>query len=62
VTICLQTLDQETVLIRDLEKDMADVVGKRKKDDTINKQVAATEIISGQQEHTISADEHILLH
>jgi hypothetical protein len=48
VTVCLETLNQEAVLVRDLEKDVADIEGKRKKDNAINKQVAATEIVSGQ--------------
>ena len=61
VAVCLETLDQETVLVRDLEKDVADVEGKCKKDNAIHKQVAATEIVSGQQEHPISADEHFPL-
>jgi hypothetical protein len=49
------------MLVRDLEKDIPDVEGKRKKDNAIHKQVAATEIVSGQQKHSISADEHFPL-
>jgi len=48
VAVCLETLYQEAVLVGDLEKDVADVEGKCKKDNAIHKQVAATEIVSGQ--------------
>jgi hypothetical protein len=61
VTICLQTLDQEAVLVWDLEKDVADVEGKCKEGNAVQKQIATTEIVSGEQEDPISADEHLFL-
>ena len=47
VTIGLQTLDQEAVLVWDLEKDVADVEGKCKEGNAVQKQVATAEIVSG---------------
>jgi hypothetical protein len=61
VTICLQTLHQEAMLIWDLEKDVADVEGKCKEGNAIQKQVATAEIVSGEQKNPISADEHLFL-
>jgi hypothetical protein len=49
------------VLVWDLEKDKDDVEGKCKEGNAIQKQVATAEIVSWEQEHPISADEHLFL-
>jgi len=49
------------VLVWDLEKDVADVEGKCKESNAIQKQVATAEIVSGEQENPIGADEHLFL-